>query len=154
MTISDDEGTGSVAVALWMPRETQFKPLLTRVDLPGAWLRTWSNDYERSTTIMEVEAVGPLLALSMWPEILRDALWLHFVDNESAKFSLIRGSSRACHLNRIVHETWHECQKRKLYPWFERVSTKDNPVDQASRKNMNDLYSQRWRIVPPKLPDL
>ena len=32
VTISDGEGTGSVAVALWMPREPQFQPLLTRVD--------------------------------------------------------------------------------------------------------------------------
>ena len=154
VTISDGEGTGSVAVGIWMPREKRFRPEITRADVPETWLQEWSRGGSRSTAIMEIEGVGPLLALSTWPSLLENGLWVHFLDNESAMFSLIRGSSRADSLNRIVHLTWDLCRQRRLYPWWDRVATKDNPVDQASRRNMADLYDQRWLRVPPRLPDL
>ena len=154
VTISDGEGTGSVAVGVWMPREKEFTPLLTRADVPPMWLSRWSRQGSRGSIITEVEALGPLLALCTWPHILKDALWIHFVDNEAAKFSLIKGSSLAVDTHDIVHMTWEFCMQRRLYPWWDRVSTKDNPVDQASRRNLKDLYSQGWQIVEPTLPHL
>ena len=104
--------------------------------------------------INEVEALGPLLALATWPGHLRNALWIHFLDNEGAKFSLIRGSSRAVDTNDIVHATWTACRQRHLYPWWERVTSKDNPVDRASRGDLRDLYRQGWHVVPARLPDI
>ena len=154
VTVSDGEGSGSVAVGIWLPRVSHFQPQVTRVDVPDEWHHVWGRGGARSNVIQEIEGIGPLLALATWPEILQDSLWVHFLDNESAKFSLIRGSSRATSMNQIVHRTWEICRSRRLYPWWERVCTKDNPIDQASRRNLTDLYKQHWRVVPPTLPEL
>jgi len=154
VTVSDGEGTGSVAVGIWMPREPQFRPMITRADVPEMWLKRWSRGDGCGNRIMEIEAVGPLLAVSTWPSLFRDVLWLHFIDNESAKFSLIKGSSLAMGTNEIVHATWDECRKRRIYPWWERVSSSDNPVDKASRRDLRDLYGQDWQVVEPTLPSI
>ena len=79
-------------------------------------------------------------------------MWIDFVDNEGAKHSLIKGSSKAVHTNQIVFTTWETCRARRLYPWWERVSSADNPVDKASRGDLSDRYGQNWEIVEPVLP--
>ena len=151
VTVSDGEGSGSVAVRIWMPRE-QFQPRICRIDVPAAWLEEWSDRNSRKNLIMEIEGVGPIIALTTWPDLLRDVLWIHFVDNESSKFALIKGNSKANSLNKIVHATWTECWKRRIFPWWERVATKDNPVDKASRGDLSDYYNEGWQIVPAQLP--
>ena len=126
--------------------------MITRADVPASWLQRWT--VGKGARIMEIEAVGPLLAIATWPSIFKNALWLHFIDNESAKYSLIRGSSLAEGTNDIVHATWDECRQRNLYPWWERVSSTDNPVDKASRRDLRDIYAQGWQFVKPSLPSI
>ena len=41
--------------------------------------------------IQEVEGIGPLIALTTWRDVLTDALWLHFIDNNSALSCLTKG---------------------------------------------------------------
>ena len=154
ITVSDGEGTGSVAVAVWKPREKDFIPRITRVDVPVGAMQSWTRGGARGTAIMEIEAVGPLLAMSTWSDLFRDSLWLHFIDNEASKYSLIKGSARASESNAIMHATWNECRLRRLYPWWDRVATKDNPVDQASRGDLSDLYGQHWVVDEPVLPEI
>ena len=141
-----------MAVAVWKPRDRHFTPELTRADVPTQWLQRWSRG--KGARIMEIEAVGPLLAIATWPTLFRDALWLHFIDNESAKFSLIKGSSLATGANEIMHATWDACRRQNLYPWWDRVTSEDSPVDKASRHDLRDLYHQGWRFVEPTLPSL
>ena len=80
------------------------------------------------------------------------ALLFHLLDNEGAKHLLIEGSLRAIGANRIVHTTWEVCVLRRPYPWWDRVSASDNPVDAASRRDMRHLYEQGWEFVQPTLP--
>ena len=152
VTISDGEGTGNVAVGIWKPGDSEFQPRITAAAVPPEWLSRWHEWGLRVTAIQEIEAVGPVLALSTWPELLTDCTWLHFIDNESAKFSLIKGSSKAVYTNEIVHATWDLCRARRVYPWWERVASADNPVDKASRGDLRDLSNQRWRAVALALP--
>ena len=95
-----------------------------------------------------MEAVGPLLALQTWPE-LTDGLWVHFVDNEGARNTLIRGSSSVQSLNSLALETWRQAKDRRLYLWAERVDTKDNPIDAMSRHDGRDLWDQHWAYRKP-----
>ena len=41
--------------------------------------------------IQEIEGIGPLIALTTWTAILRESLWLHFIDNTGALTCLIKG---------------------------------------------------------------
>ena len=59
----------------------------------------------RFNDIFEVEAVGPLVILDRYPDILRGALWLHFVDSAPSLSCLVNGSSSTCEGDVIIGET-------------------------------------------------
>ena len=88
------------------------------------------NDYK---DIFLVEAIGPLILLTAFPKLLRDALWLHFIDNSAAEASLVSGSSRLDAADHIVGMTWELAGRRRLWQFFDRVESKSNPVDGLSR---------------------
>ena len=80
-----------------------------------------------------VEAIGPLLLLFTFPKVMRNALWIHYVDNESAEAYLVSGSSALEAADHITGLTWEECALRTLLLYFSRVESKANPVDKLSR---------------------
>ena len=90
-----------------------------------------------------IEAIGPLILLTAFPKLLRDALWLHFIDNAAAEASLISGSSGLQAADHIVGFTWEKAGSRRLWPFFDRVASKSNPVDGLSRGDS----SGPWRGV-------
>ena len=146
VTVSDGEGTGSVAVGMWNIQRCGERPQITTSRVPDRLLQKWS--LHSQTVIAPVEAVGPLLALATWPD-LREKLWVHFIDNMAAKDSLIRGSSVNADLNELMHSTWRWVKHRELHLWAEYVCTGDNPIDKASRGCTDDLYGEDWILVPP-----
>ena len=146
--MSDGEGTGSVAIGWWQPRNPPWRPRVVQAEVPQHWREEWLRG--RTGDIMEVEAAAPLLGLCAWPT-LKEGLWIHFVDNTSAEASMIKGSSRATTLAGVVHTVWRQVWARRLYLWAERVATGDKPIDRASRRDLRDLYGQGWQVdpVPP-----
>ena len=96
----------------------------------------------------EIDSQRPLVALATWPDLLTDALWLHFIDNNGALSCLVKGGSRATGTDTIIAMTWHKCGKLNVCPWFDRVDTKSNPVDGLSRGNLEG----DWDIIPLKFP--
>ena len=112
VTFSDGEGTGSVAVGWWQPRNNEFRPRVTQVELPTSWRQAWCNvnDTTKQTDITEVEAIGPILALGTWPD-LADGMWVHFVDNEGAEGAAIKGSSKVLALNFSTPYIWETARK-------------------------------------------
>ena len=83
--------------------------------------------------IFLVEAIGPILLLCTVPRLMRNALWIQYVDNESAESSLISRTSALPAADHIVGLTWEICARRSLLPYFDRVESKANPVDGLSR---------------------
>ena len=83
--------------------------------------------------IFLIEAIGPLLLLVAFPKLMRDALWLHVIDNAAAEASLISGSSALQAADHIVGLTWQKAGSRRLWPFFDRVASSSNPVDGLSR---------------------
>ena len=69
--------------------------------------------------IFLVEAIGPLLGLEVFPNLVKDALWIHFIDNSGAEASLVSGSSSIDAGDHIVGMTWERIAKRRLWPFFD-----------------------------------
>ena len=101
--------------------------------------------------IFEIEALGPLLVLHNFGEILRGALWIHFIDNAAGLASLVRGSSSVTNGDVIVGMTWSEMHRLQVLPWFDRVESKSNPVDGLSRGKRHGPWG---KLRPLTLPDL
>ena len=92
---------------------------------------------------IEIEAIGPLIALLQWPHILHNCCWIHFIDNNAAQSALVKGNSSCMSGDHITGITWSTIAKRKVWPWFDRVGTKTNPVDGLSRR----IFSGPWKEV-------
>ena len=98
--------------------------------------------------ILEIEAIAPLLILHNWPWLVKDALWIHFIDNNSALGSLVKGSSSVGQQDILVGHTWCMVAHLNTLPWFDRLDSKSNPVVGLSRKD----FSGNWNWMPIQFP--
>ncbi len=121
--------------------------------LREVWIQIESRLRMSSTyaDIFQLEAIGPLIALCTWPELLSGCLWIHFIDNSGAQSALINGSSSVLSGDLIAADTWSRISHLRLYPWFERVHTKSNPVDQLSRGDASGDWDFCRLIFPYSL---
>ena len=151
VTYSDGEGSDAgVGVAIWA--NCLDVPQAGMMDVPMNIRKLWSaqrapNDGELHD-IQEIEAIGPLIALATWPKILRGSLWLHFIDNNGALSCLVKGSSSCVGTDSIVGYTWKLVEKLDIFPWFDRVDSRSNPVDGLSRKDLRGP----WQLIELVFP--
>ena len=103
---------------------------------------------QRKTQIYAAEAIVPLMAALLHPQVFygRDVVW--FCDNEAAVSSLIRGTGKAedvGHLAAAAQIRWLEIGTKAWYEW---IDTDSNPADGLSRAGMEDLWtqSQGWSL--------
>ena len=80
---------------------------------------------------------------------MKDALWLHFIDNEAAQHALVRGSSSVQSGDVVVGETWKRIQALGAYFYVDRVESEANPVDGLSRGRREGPWKQ---VVKARLP--
>ena len=102
---------------------------------------------ERRTQIYAAEAIAPLAAGLLTPELLQgDVIW--FCDNEAAVSSLIRGGSRAEDVGALAAATNLRMSEMGTRIWFEWVGTASNPADGLSRAGLEDAWTQArgWQL--------
>ena len=114
------------------------------------WTSGRRDPHDDYNDIQEVEGIGPLLALTTWKDLLADALWMHYIDNNGALSCLVKGGSSVSSTDVIVGLTSAKIAKINACPWFDRVDTKSNPVDGLSRGDL----SGNWDLVPLDFPEL
>jgi len=64
---------------------------------------------------------------------LHSCLWLHFIDNDAALYSFIKGNSCSNAMNELSALLHTCCAERKLYFYVQRVESAANPADPPSR---------------------
>ena len=146
ISYSDGEGADAVVgVGLWI--EGSPTPLAAYLKVPRELRLLWAQQRARCTDIFQIEAIGPLVVLATWPELVLDCLWIHFIDNAAALSALVNGSSSVASGDLIVGLAWEVIASRCIYPWFDRVDSKSNPVDGLSRGN----WQGPWSAVTPAI---
>ena len=149
VSYSDGEGAmAQVGIAVWPGggRDPIGGVIKVPQEIRDLW--DWQQSLARHNDIYEVEAIGPLLLLFNWPELFRDTLWLHFIDNQAALASLVKGSSSVHSGDVIVGQTWRLAMNLNTIPWFDRVDSKSNPVDGLSRGKLEGP----WRLQQIRFP--
>lgn len=103
--------------------------------IPDKLVRAWRGfGVEQVITLAEAYAV--LLARIMFRETLVRRKVLYFVDNEGARYSLIKACSPSLPLLQIV-QLFHSCSEHDLsMPWIERVPSQSNIADLPSRNQL------------------
>jgi len=151
VSYSDGEGgDAGVGVAVWS-RERP-RPLAAFAVVPDVVRKLWGRVAGRAppyNDIFLIEAVGPLLVLYTFPNVVKNKLWIHFIDNTAAQSALIRGSSSVASGDQVVGLTWHRIQRLSTRPFFERVESKANPVDGLSRGRREGPWSE---VHPANFP--
>ena len=125
----------------------RWRILKLPAEVRSTWTRfaTAGDHYD----IFEVEAVGPALVLHNWKDMITPgALWVHYIDNDSALATLVKGSSSVLSGECITAYTHSKIADLGLWPWFDRVATDDNPVDKLSRGSVDGP----WKLVPIEFP--
>ena len=94
VSYSDGEGAkAGVGIAIWSPRLPNG-PLAAFLEAPAHVRTLWDNGrHDDHMDIFLIEAVGPLAILETSPNIGKNSLWVHYIDNVAAQYSLIKGSS-------------------------------------------------------------
>jgi hypothetical protein len=93
----------------------------------------WSAGGEKTQVIGQAELLPVLLAKTTWPERFRNRSNITFIDNNSARFGLIRGYSPVAVSASIIGESWLADMHLGSPSWFARVPTHSNIADEPSR---------------------
>ena len=81
---------------------------------------------QKQTIIGELETLTVALSLLLWGESLSSTQLMIYVDNEGAKFSLIKGCSDARPITAICALTATALDKFVILPWYSRVPSSSN----------------------------
>ena len=152
VSYSDGEGDkAGVGIAVWFPCGRCIGGYL---QLPPEVRRVWSRSSTigRNYDIFEIEAVGLALILWNWLSTCPlNCLCIHFIDNESALASLVKGSSAVLSGECITAFTHSRIAAAGLWTWFDRIASKDNPVDKLSRGELKGEWDLLEIVFPPPL---
>ena len=150
VSYSDGEGeTAGIGIALWFPDGSSIAGY---IQLPEEVRNLWSRRKTGSTDhfdIFEIEALGPALILANWGHLLQPGFWVHYIDNDAALATLVKGSSSVMSGECISAYTHSMVASSGLWPWFDRVDSAANPVDKLSRGELKGP----WKLLPITFPE-
>ena len=86
------------------------------------------------TGIGELETAAVAVAFDVWREHLSSVEVVAYIDNEGARFSLVKGVSRSWSITRICHAFATVCEQHLILPWCARVPSCSNIADARAGK--------------------
>lgn len=98
--------------------------------VPTAFMEAFN---ARTQYIGQLELLAAVAVYYSLPAIMVDAHVLHFVDNTSALFGVLKGYSSVSDSARIVHAFWAMATGLRCAVWFEYVQSAANIADLPSR---------------------
>ena len=93
-----------------------------------------------------------IAAREVWRKKLQGRLVMCYVDNEAAKYALIKGTSPTYVSAWLVQQFWEKEVELEAFSWFERVPSAANCADKPSRGilevELNGRKSRIMRLAP------
>ena len=129
----------------------------TACDCPGWGLSAFrAVDRAKEQYIGQLELLAAVVAYTTFPDLLAGQHVIHWIDNESAVYSLVKGYCGAADSARVVNIFHSVMSRLGITPWLEYVGTEDNIADLPSRGEFGLLYtlggpdSFRPAVLPPE----
>eukprot|EP00435_Cladocopium_sp_Y103_P030658 s4259_g7.t1 len=102
--------------------------------------------------IYELEIFPLIVAVRAWSHLLAGQLVVHYLDNDAARSSFIRGDA-GTRLGRVLVENYLDQEyKCRFAPWFVRVASVSNPADSPSRLELDAPWLLGVKQYPLVLP--
>ena len=91
----------------------------------------------------QAELLPCVFARRLWSGRLRGRLVMHFIDNDAARFSLIKGTSPTQDSAWLTGEFWRREAKAQAFSWFEGI-----PALRTWRAALRDCrQSPSWALT-------
>ena len=117
--------------------------------IPLSISRKWLH---RSTQIIPIEMMAPVLALETFADRLVNADVILLIDSEAVEAALIKGYSSRSDVCEIISIFWERALRLRCRIFIDRVSTDANPADWPSRNDLNRGQEAGWCTVPAEWP--
>ncbi len=130
-------GYGAV---LWDPVSSRLEAWGAFI-LPGT-LRRLQATVGADQVVGQAELLPCLGARWHWHDLLRGRAVLHYVDNDAAKWGLVRGWSPSPASAWLVDRVWAEDARLGTRSWFDRVASESNGADGPSRGD----WPHAWQL--------
>ena len=131
----EDPGSGpvvTVGAVLFDPTRPERGPRYFG-EVVGQSLVSWWAKGEKNQLIGQAELLPVLLAKHTWSAVFRNRRCFVFIDNNSARYSLINGYSPVLDSSQIISDVWLYDSTQGVSSWFARVPTASNIADGPSR---------------------
>ena len=91
--------------------------------------------------IYELEILPLVVSLELWGNLIRDSPVVHYINNDAAKASLIKGYGSTDVARRLVQHYVEQEERLQLKVWFSRVPSFSNLSDGPSRNDCSEVLS-------------
>ena len=119
--------------------------------LPENQVRHWKAMSGRDRVIHQAELLPIAIALNNWKHELKGRRVLLFIDNDAARYSMIKGTSHNPAADEILQQNWELVMEWEISIWAERVPSKANPADGPSRDDWIWCYQNYVKKVTPNM---
>ena len=91
---------------------------------------------DAQVVIGELEALAPVMALDLWKSYSRSYHVIFYIDNDGARYGLLRGYSCSVSFSVLSHMMAVRLEELVCLQWFARVASSSNLADFPSRGNL------------------
>ena len=106
---------------------------------------------DQEQAIGELEAFVVLVAFRVWQDLVRPKHLLCFIDNEAARYLILKGYSKNPVLCNIVHHLAKVEEELFVLPRYARVPSECNIADPPSRSVPHELLPETSRVPYARL---
>ena len=89
--------------------------------------------------IHELEMIPVLISFRLWGRLFGGAQVVHYIDNESVRLALLKGSGETPKARKIADEIMNAEYALQTKSWYARVASTSNIADEPSRGDTNRL---------------
>ena len=146
----EPDKTGGVGGVLCNPRgqvEAWFQFKMGQKDVQPFMSQHQEN------AIAELETLAVVLAMKLWAPKLCSQHVVFCLDNDVARFGLIKGYSNAAGVTKLVRLASMMCEECMMLPWFLRVASPSNIADFPSRLQRHFLLNDHEMVAPAEVFD-
>lgn len=103
------------------------------------------------TIIGELETAAVGMSIDLWSDALSSQHVVFFIDNDGAKYSLIRGYSKSTMITRLCDVCSEMLDSSVMLPWFTRIPSASNIADFPSRGIDHPLLCKSQKLQYGKI---
>ena len=113
--------------------------------MPEGWMQILLQ--HSSHPVHELEVLPVLISFHIWSHILRGSQVLHYTDNDSCRFALMKGVGETFVARRLVASIMDREYALQTKSWYGRVPSHSNPSDDPSRGSFDALVARGSQLT-------